>query len=37
LADQAKNEGIANLYESGLRKAKAGLISLEELHRIVTE
>jgi type IV pilus assembly protein PilB len=37
LADQARREGISDLYTSGLKKVKAGLISLEELHRVVTE
>jgi type IV pilus assembly protein PilB len=36
LADQAKKEGIADLRDSGLRKIKAGLISLEELNRVIT-
>jgi type IV pilus assembly protein PilB len=37
LADQAKREGIADLRESGLKKVKAGIIGLEELHRVITE
>ncbi|MDR2877059.1 MAG: type IV-A pilus assembly ATPase PilB [Chromatiales bacterium] len=37
LADQAKREGISDLHNSGLRKVKAGLLSLEELHRVITE
>lgn len=37
LADQAKREGVADLRQSGLRKVKAGLISLEELNRITKE
>jgi len=36
LADQAGKEGIADLRESGLRKVKAGLTSLEELNRVIT-
>jgi len=36
LADQARKEGIADLRESGLRKVKAGLTSLEELNRVIT-
>ena len=36
LADQAKKEGVADLRESGLRKVKAGLTSLEELNRVIT-
>ncbi|TVQ93669.1 MAG: type IV-A pilus assembly ATPase PilB [Chromatiaceae bacterium] len=34
LADQADKEGYADLRRSGLRKVKAGLISLAELNRI---
>jgi type IV pilus assembly protein PilB len=36
LADQAKKEGVADLRESGLRKVRAGLTSLEELNRVIT-
>jgi len=36
LADQAQKEGVADLRESGLRKVKAGLTSLEELNRVIT-
>ena len=36
LGSQAKKEGIADLRESGLRKVKAGLTSLEELNRVIT-
>jgi type IV pilus assembly protein PilB len=36
LADQARKEGIADLRQSGLRKVKAGLTSLEELNRVIT-
>lgn len=36
LGDQARKEGIADLRESGLRKVKAGLTSLEELNRVIT-
>jgi type IV pilus assembly protein PilB len=36
LGAQAKKEGIADLRESGLRKVKAGLTSLEELNRVIT-
>jgi len=35
LADQARNEGIADLRESGLKKVKEGLTSLEELDRVI--
>ena len=34
LAEQAKREGIPDLRESGLKKVKDGLTSLEELYRI---
>ncbi|MFQ5470502.1 MAG: type IV-A pilus assembly ATPase PilB [Gammaproteobacteria bacterium] len=37
LADQAKKEGIADLHESALKKVKEGIMSLEELHRVITE
>ena len=37
LAAQAKREGIADLHDSGLKKVTQGLISLEELNRVVTE
>jgi type IV pilus assembly protein PilB len=37
LADQAHREGIADLRQSGLRKVKAGLTSLEELNRVTKE
>ena len=37
LADQAADEGIADLKTSGLRKVIAGLTSLEEISRVITE
>ena len=37
IAEQAGKEGIADLRKSGLRKAKNGLTSLEEINRVVTE
>ncbi|TCT22231.1 type IV-A pilus assembly ATPase PilB [Thiobaca trueperi] len=37
LADQARREGVSDLRQSGLRKVKAGLISLEELNRVTKE
>jgi len=37
LADQAAREGIADLRTSGLRKVKAGIISLEELNRVTKD
>ena len=37
LAEQAQREGINDLYQSGLNKVRQGLLSLEELNRVVTE
>ena len=37
LADQAKREDIPDLHESGLKKVKQGILSLEELNRVITE
>ncbi len=37
LADQAKREGVADLRQSGLRKVKAGITSLEEINRVTKE
>ncbi len=37
LADQARSEGIADLRQSGLRKVKAGVTSLEELNRVTKD
>ncbi len=37
LADQAAKEGISDLRQSGLRKVKAGVISLEELNRVTKD
>ncbi len=37
LADQARREGIPDLRESGLKKAKNGLTSLEEVNRVVNK
>ena len=37
LADQAQREGIADLRQSGLRKVKAGVTSLEELNRVTKD
>jgi len=37
LSDQADREGVANLRASGLRKVKAGIISLEELNRVTKD
>ncbi|MEN8214782.1 MAG: type IV-A pilus assembly ATPase PilB [Pseudomonadota bacterium] len=37
LADQASQEGIPDLRESGLKKVKDGLTSLEEVDRVVSK
>jgi len=37
LADQAQKEGINDLHQSGLLKVKQGILSLEELNRVITE
>lgn len=37
LAQQAKEEGIANLYQSGLRKVRQGLTSLTEVLRVTKD
>ncbi len=37
LAKQAKAEGIADLRESGLRKVKQGITSLEEINRVTKD
>ena len=37
IADQAKIEGVADLRQSGLRKVKAGLTSLEEIESCTNE
>ena len=37
LRDQANAEGIEDLRASGLRKVKAGIISLEELNRVTKD
>jgi len=37
LADQAKAEGIADLRESGLKKVKDGVTSLEEVNRVTKD
>ncbi|NOY62368.1 MAG: type IV-A pilus assembly ATPase PilB [Gammaproteobacteria bacterium] len=35
LADQAREEGIPDLYESGLKKVMQGVTSLEEINRVI--
>ncbi len=37
LADQAKKEGIADLRESGLKKVRDGVTSLEEINRVTKD
>jgi len=37
LAEQAQREGVNDLRQSGLIKVRQGLLSLEELNRVVTE
>jgi type IV pilus assembly protein PilB len=37
IADQAKREGVSDLRQSGLRKVKAGLTSLEEVLAVTNE
>ena len=37
IADQAKKEGIPDLRESGLKKVKAGVTSLDEINRVTKD
>ena len=37
LAEQARREGVADLRQSGLRKVKAGITSLEEINRVTKD
>lgn len=37
IADQAKNEGVSDLRESGLKKVRAGLTSLDEINRVTKD
>jgi type IV pilus assembly protein PilB len=37
IADVAGREGVATMHESGLRKVKAGITSLEEINSVITE
>lgn len=37
LAEQARLEGSADLHQSGLRKVKAGITSLEEINRVTKD
>jgi len=37
IADQAANDGIPDLRESGLQKVKDGVTSLEEINRVTID
>ncbi len=37
ISEQARREGVLNMRQSGLRKIKAGITSLEELNRVTTD
>jgi type IV pilus assembly protein PilB len=37
IADQAKRDGVRDLRQSGLRKVKQGLTSLEEIMAVTNE
>jgi type IV pilus assembly protein PilB len=37
LLDQSIEEGVATLRESGLKKVKAGVTSLEEINRVTKD
>ncbi|MGD8937534.1 MAG: type IV-A pilus assembly ATPase PilB, partial [Thiogranum sp.] len=37
LADQARSEGVADLRESGLKKVRDGITSLEEINRVTKD
>ena len=37
LGDQARREGVADLRQSGLRKVRAGITSLEEINRVTKD
>lgn len=37
LAEQARLEGVMDLRESGLRKVKSGITSLEEINRVTRD
>ena len=37
IAAQAKSEGVADLRQSGLKKVKDGLTSLEEINRVTVD
>jgi type IV pilus assembly protein PilB len=37
LADQARKEGIPDIRQSGLKKAKDGITSIEEINRVTMD
>jgi type IV pilus assembly protein PilB len=37
IEEQARRDGISDLRESGLKKVKAGITSLEEINRVTKE
>jgi type IV pilus assembly protein PilB len=37
LAEQARKEGVADLRQSGLKKVKDGITSLEEINRVTKD
>jgi type IV pilus assembly protein PilB len=37
LSEQALREGVSDLRQSGLRKVKAGITSLEEINRVTKD
>jgi type IV pilus assembly protein PilB len=37
IAEQAKKEGVRDLRQSGLKKVKDGITSLEEINRVTIE
>jgi type IV pilus assembly protein PilB len=37
IADQARKEGIADLRQSGLKKVRDGVTSLEEINRVTKD
>ncbi len=37
IADQASKEGVPDLFASGLNKVRQGIMSLEELHRVIVD
>ncbi|MFZ0468037.1 MAG: type IV-A pilus assembly ATPase PilB, partial [Thiogranum sp.] len=37
IADQARKEGVADLRQSGLKKVRDGVTSLEEINRVTKD